>query len=529
MNKLFLVLIVFFSFSVNAQDPAAYSAIYNKTYLETAQTDFSQAVKVADSLYLISETPLFKTRSLMLSAALYKQAGEVKKSIHYATESEKIISQTDNYIWTAKVYGFLATQHRILRLFDRSKQYYDKAFAVAKKVENPKMSNNIMGLMWQELAYSEIDKKNYKKSIQNVNSSQKHFIATGENIDFFTANNEQLLGLNYYELNDIDQSLTHYEKALKSVQKVPEGFMTSLIYNGLALVYIAKKDEVNAKKNLEIAQKISDQSEYLELKSELNKTSQKYFALTKDLNSLVKVKIAQDSIVEKISDKSNEFVNESLTLSDQNTVIAEKESSNKNILLITLGLLVLAGFIYFVIFRLKKKQEIAQFRKVLKELDEKLDVQVQEKYTVSNIEVKDKVIVSDLSKEENSIVMNAETEKKIISFLNQFEEDNLFTQNTISLSSLSTYCETNTRYLSSVINRYKKKDFNNYINELRVNYIIKKLKDNPLYRKYKIAVLAEEAGFSSQNKFATIFKKVTSISPSHFISYLQDDEYTKNL
>ena len=48
------------------QDLTAFNAIYTKTYLETSQKDFNKALKVADSLYSISETPLLKTKSLHL-------------------------------------------------------------------------------------------------------------------------------------------------------------------------------------------------------------------------------------------------------------------------------------------------------------------------------------------------------------------------------------------------------------------------------------------------------------------------------
>lgn len=64
-------------------------------------------------------------------------------------------------------------------------------------------------------------------------------------------------------------------------------------------------------------------------------------------------------------------------------------------------------------------------------------------------------------------------------------------------------------------------DFNNYINELRIQFIIDKLLKEPIHRKYKFSTLAEEAGFSSQNKFSTVFKKSTSITPSEFIKQLE--------
>jgi AraC-like DNA-binding protein len=53
------------------------------------------------------------------------------------------------------------------------------------------------------------------------------------------------------------------------------------------------------------------------------------------------------------------------------------------------------------------------------------------------------------------------------------------------------------------------------------------LRNNPVYRKYKLATLAEEAGFSSSNKFSLIFKKVTSFSPSTFIKYLNEEDLSE--
>lgn len=179
---------------------------------------------------------------------------------------------------------------------------------------------------------------------------------------------------------------------------------------------------------------------------------------------------------------------------------------------------------YFAFSKRKHQKNIEHFQKVLADLDEKLKVKVEFIEKLQKDELTIPKVISEHPKTDNSVIMNAETEKKLLLKLQEFEESNLFTENTISLSTLSTYCETNSKYLSYVINTYKKKDFNNYINELRVNYIIEKLKKVPLYRKYKIAVLAEEDGFSSQNKFSSVFKKVTIISPSVFVAYLQKSE-----
>lgn len=118
-------------------------------------------------------------------------------------------------------------------------------------------------------------------------------------------------------------------------------------------------------------------------------------------------------------------------------------------------------------------------------------------------------------------ILKAETREKLLKKLEKFEKSNLFLKNSISLDEIASYCHTNKKYISHIINFYKKRDYNNYINELRVNYIVKKLKSEILYRKFKIAVLAKEAGFSSPGKFSNIFKNKMGILPSEFIKKLK--------
>ena len=119
-----------------------------------------------------------------------------------------------------------------------------------------------------------------------------------------------------------------------------------------------------------------------------------------------------------------------------------------------------------------------------------------------------------------------ETERIILQKLINFEKGTKFTNPDMSIAFLASKFETNTKYLSEIINRHKGKNFNSYINELRINYIIEKLKSDPIYFSYKISYLAEESGFSSHSSFATVFKSVTGISPTRFMELLQKRKET---
>lgn len=125
--------------------------------------------------------------------------------------------------------------------------------------------------------------------------------------------------------------------------------------------------------------------------------------------------------------------------------------------------------------------------------------------------------------------MSVETKVKIIQKLEKFEESGLFTNKNLSLPYLAAHLETNTKYLSRVIKNYKNTDFNAYINKLRIDYILRKLNDNKDFRHFKISTLAEEAGYSSHSKFATIFKQILGISPSTYIQHLEIGQIPRDI
>ncbi|MDV4042178.1 AraC family transcriptional regulator [Elizabethkingia anophelis] len=521
MNRFFILVLFFISNIIFSQDLNSFNSIYNKTYLETSQKDMKKALKIADSLFSISQTPILKTKSMMLSATLYQQSGDLKKAIQYALKSEEIINNTDNELWKARIYGFLATQYRILKLYKNSKMYMDMALEACKRIDDPKFVNNTKGLMMQEMAYYESDLENYKKAIYYINQSQLHFNLVKQNNDFFTLNNEQLLGLNYYKLNDLVKSTQHYNKALKMAKDIPPNFITYLVYNGLANIYLDQNNLKEAKKYLDLMQNASDKSYYLELRNVIYDTSQRYYELTKDIEKLSMTRIKQDSLQEGLLKKSDHFIDESyLHLNKENITIQNKYQNHKYILFACI-LLLSASIILFIFYRKKQKKAIKRFKEIVKKANEKKAIFMEDAIEDTTIEAEN-LTTAPVDSGCKVGIMPIETEEKLIDKLKKFERTTLFNRKNLSLPYLAAYCNTNTRYLSFVINTYKKKDFYNYINELRINYIIDKLTHDPEYRKFKIAILAEECGFSSQNKFTAVFKKETGMIPSLFIKLLEE-------
>ncbi len=135
--------------------------------------------------------------------------------------------------------------------------------------------------------------------------------------------------------------------------------------------------------------------------------------------------------------------------------------------------------------------------------------------------VESKVVKIEVHKRIN---IPKETEELILAKLKKFENTTKFTNNDISLAVLAGQFETNTKYLSEIINSHYHVNFNTYINKLRINFLVDKLKTDPNFINYKISYLAEVSGFTSHSSFATIFKSITGISPVTFIELLKEEQ-----
>ncbi|WP_419867971.1 helix-turn-helix domain-containing protein [Chryseobacterium sp. CT-SW4] len=87
----------------------------------------------------------------------------------------------------------------------------------------------------------------------------------------------------------------------------------------------------------------------------------------------------------------------------------------------------------------------------------------------------------------------------------------------LDITKLSTQLEVSYSYLSKVIRIKGYKNFNNYINQYRIEYV-KTLLDQSDLQKVTLMYIYTEAGFTSQSTFNRVFKQFEGITPSEYIS-----------
>ena len=128
------------------------------------------------------------------------------------------------------------------------------------------------------------------------------------------------------------------------------------------------------------------------------------------------------------------------------------------------------------------------------------------------------------NKEQTSIDIAEDIVAEILENLNAFEAQKGFLSPKIKLTQLAKECNSNSTYLSKVINHTKGKNFSSYINELRVAFAFEELRDNPTFRKYTIKAVALECGFKSAESFSKAFYKMYGIYPSYYSKQLEQQK-----
>jgi len=190
-------------------------------------------------------------------------------------------------------------------------------------------------------------------------------------------------------------------------------------------------------------------------------------------------------------------------LNDFNREVEKRGELQRGALLGGLVLIVVIGY-----YAIRHKK----YKKRLKILLEKTETsketthQVQKEHPNNNVEG---------LKIEPSVI------EEILQKLDEFERHQGFLKRDVTLTRLAEIFKTNTKYLSTVVNHCKEKNFASYLNELRINYFIEQAQTNSNYTKYTIKAISRECGFNSSEVFSKNFYTKTGIYPSFFLKQVK--------
>ena len=130
-------------------------------------------------------------------------------------------------------------------------------------------------------------------------------------------------------------------------------------------------------------------------------------------------------------------------------------------------------------------------------------------------------LVSNNTSKENELDINPEVIASILKNLEKFERNKKYLEKDMTLAKMASLLNTNMKYVSKIIARYRDKGTVDYISNLKIDHIIELLKNENKYRNYTNKALGEESGFGSTQNFTRAFNNRTGLSPTYFISKLK--------
>lgn len=504
-----------------------------RNYLEIAEgynlihfnENFSTALKYTDSIATISKNikgNLYPARTYLIKGNLYYKYDNLKAALdnyiiglQYAKKqknNEQIAYSNMNIAYLNSYMGKNAEAAKTFRYYlynnvtDQYKHNQMRVSLISCYIEINKLdSANI--LIQEGLKSSFVNKNNY--SINQYlyltgwsNLKQKKYtIAVGDLLkayNYFSSINDNNANYVLYSLGKSYDGLADKEKAVQ--------YFTILDNN-------VKKSNITFPELREIYTYLID---YYKVNN--NKERQLYY-----IDRFLKV--------DKKLDEQFRYLSVELPKKyDTPNIIQEKENiinglkNRKTILYISIGILFLILLLILYLYY-KAKKTARQQHKIAQEL-------------IKNIEKRNFEFTTDIKKEapalSHQVSENVETESTvtktvpeevtlfILKELETFENKQLFLKTGITLANLAKNIKTNTSYLSETINNHKGKNFNSYLNDLRIDYVLDRLVKDKKFRSYKLPAIAEEIGYNNVQAFSVAFKKKTGTTPAIYIKEIEN-------
>jgi len=115
-----------------------------------------------------------------------------------------------------------------------------------------------------------------------------------------------------------------------------------------------------------------------------------------------------------------------------------------------------------------------------------------------------------------SRTISPDIESAIVKKLEKFELNKKYLEKDMTVRKMAAILNTNDKYVTKIIAKHRGKGTIEYINELKLDYIVEMLKTDSRYRNYTHKALGDEAGFRTTQSFTRAFKSHTGITPTYF-------------
>lgn len=487
-------------------------------YMKSILNDSYKSINYLDSVIIFSKK-VNNTKDLKI--AFFEKAGKLENEKKFKLAIESYINAENlakkdndsNYFYEAK-FSIALIKSEDMGEINEALDLYRECYTFYKKNKNKKQKyyrtylNINFAIADAHRALNQLDsssfynKSGYKEAILFNDERLKGCFILNEGATQCLKNNFKIA------LDSLDKALPIMIKHNNKMNQIASYFYYAKSYEGLnkidlALKYFEKVDSIY--KNIKyITPEFVNGYHFLikYYKNKENKEKQLYY-----LNTMMTIDSTFQINYKELTKKLSKDYDIPLLIKEKEIIINELESGKRNnyYIIASLFFSVLIFLIFGIIQTRLKKTYKLRFEEL-----------VNKNVSTSTFDEK-----SNKEKASEDLNISDDIIQIILKELKDFEKNKLYLNPNISVQSLANDFNTNSRYLSAIINAKKQKTFVNYINDLRIDNIVKELKSNTILRKYTMKAISEEAGFKTAESFSKAFFKRTGLKPSYFIKELE--------
>ncbi|MDY0779448.1 AraC family transcriptional regulator [Tenacibaculum sp. IB213877] len=492
-----------------ANKPIKY--FYGRSYLTDLFRDDSYIKKDGDSLINLFTKSKNKEKEILeiylIRAEYYLHNNKISNVLKETLAANTVLKKYKNDSIQALVNIFLGLaksdngeEQEALKLLKEANKYVKKC---KKFYKNNTFASLQLNIPIQYKKLGQMDSAYYY-----INQAEKMFSKTPDTI--FIKGITFLKGGIEYNIGNHEQAILFHQKSISFLEKDLNYRLLIETYSKIGKSYETLKDFNNAFLNYKTADSLYDKYKIksVNLIETFSYLSNYYKKLGKSrkqleyLNKLISIKEKRLLDEKNLSQTLSKKYDKPKLIEERNKIVAQLEQKALyNKLFYYISILIVFGILVYQVYRKRKYKK--RFLRIVNQ--DKLNNPTTKIVT-------DKKEISSLSEE----IVN-----DILKKLDVFESKNGYLNTEISLNNLADQLKTNSNYLSKVINQTKDQSFSNYINQLRIEYTVKRLKKDPLLRKYTIKAIANEVGFKNPESFSKAFFKFTNLKPSYFIKELE--------
>ncbi|OBW40767.1 HTH-type transcriptional activator RhaR [Chryseobacterium sp. MOF25P] len=517
-NVFLLFLIALFPLYIQGQKGPDFSLLTDKSFQKLYQNP-EDCISYSQSILISDKNPEHKIVLRNILSQAYAMQGNYVQSLNIYNQKEEDIGK-DSQLYFIHLFSeySLADQYQNLGLYNQSKNIISNILQNRDLVKSRDVKvKTTIAKLYQLQAINFGIARNYQEAFQSLNISNQYLTGSNKENIILIWENKIFRASYLIRQNKLEEAKKLLDEAINDVKHNGNyPFLTAFAYENLSRYYFQKEDYDTAIKSLDTGLLHIEDLPYNNIKIVFYELlTRNYLALNNDekyhyYNNLytdlkAKLDTNKKEGIQYIVKLVETYNKKNFEIQKQNKI---RQFRNTTIIVLFFVLGIVTYFFYESRRSKDLKKQLAFFEKQ-KEREKSMQMQADK--------LKDDIEKEQKNTEKETPKVSKEKEDEILQKLKEWELSTNFLSKNMSISILSAQTEINTKYLSEVINSNKGKNFNGYINELRINHIAGLLKNDPAFLNYKVSYLAEYSGFSSHGAFTNVFKSITGMSPNHYI------------